>query len=376
MRIALFVPGGVDRSDPHRVIPVLVALIERLARRHAVVVLALSPDAAIGRYEFLGATVYDVGGGSGRRRRVLALLANEHRRRPFDVFHAFWAQGTGSMAAIAGWRLRVPVVLHLTGGEMLSLPDIAYGQRRTARGRLMLRLAVAGAQRVTVTSHPMAKMAAGLGIQARRVPLGIALDRWYPIPPRPRDTAQPARLLHVGDLNRVKDQGTLLRAMAELGRMGVPFHLDIAGYDTLNGDTQRTAHELGLSDAVTFRGKLRYDELHDLAVRADVHLMSSRHEAGPAVVLEMALVGVPTIGTRVGHVAEWAPDAAVAGPVGDAASIASATAAVLANDDYRMRLATAAHERAMAENADVTAQLFEGIYGELARVEHGRGARP
>jgi glycosyltransferase involved in cell wall biosynthesis len=365
MRIALFVPGGIDRSDPDRMIPVLMALVERLARRHAVVVLALSPDAAIGRYEHLGATVYDVGGGSGRRRRAMALLANEHRRRPFDVFHAFWALGTGSMAAVAGWRLRVPVVLHLTGGEMISIPEIGYGQRRTARGRLVLRLAVAGAGKVTVTSAPMAEIAASLGIDARRVPLGIALDRWAPVAPRPRDPSEPARLLHIGDLNRVKDQGMLMRAMALLARMDMPFHLDLAGFDTLNGDVQAMARELGVGEAVTFHGKLRYDDLHELAARADIHFISSRHEAGPAAVMETALAGVPTVGTRVGHIAEWAPDAAVAVPIGDAESLACAAAALLRNDDYRMRMACAAQSRALNENADVTARLFEAVYDEV-----------
>src|SRR5579862_3074394 len=273
MRIALFVPGGVDRSGADQVIPALLAPIERLARRHAVLVLALTPAPAIGRYELLGATVHDVGGGAGRRRRVLALLANEHRRRPFDVFHAFWAQGTGSIAAIAGWRLRVPVVLHLSGGEMASIPDIGYGQRRTARGRLVLRLATAGARRITVASAPMAEAAAALGYDARRIPLGPALDRWPPMPPRPREAGAPARLLHIADLNLVKDQDTLLKAAAWLARMGVRFHLDIAGYDTLDGDIQRTARNLGLADCVTFHGKLRYPDLHALAVRADLHLL-------------------------------------------------------------------------------------------------------
>jgi hypothetical protein len=36
MRIALVVPGGVDRSGRERVIPILLWLIERLARRHTV----------------------------------------------------------------------------------------------------------------------------------------------------------------------------------------------------------------------------------------------------------------------------------------------------------------------------------------------------
>jgi glycosyltransferase involved in cell wall biosynthesis len=375
MRIALFVPGGVGHGNAEYIIPALLALIERLARRHAVLVVSLQPTAAIGRYELLGATVHHVGAGAGRRRRALALLADEHRRRPFDVFHAFWAQGTGSIAAIAGWRLRVPVVLHLSGGEMASIPDIAYGQRRTARGRLVLRLAIAGAQRVTVASAPMAEAAAALGVTARRIPLGVALDRWRPVPPRRRDLDRPARLLHIADLNRVKDQGTLLRAAALLSRMQVPFHLDIAGYDTLSGDVQQLARQLGLADVITFHGKLPYSALHDLAVQADLHLLSSRHEAGPLAVLEAALAGAPTVGTRVGHVAEWAPDAAIAVPIGSADEMACAAAALLANDDARMRLATAAHKRALSENADVTAQLFEELYSEVALTE-GRGAQP
>lgn len=375
MRIALFVPGGIGHGNAEYVIPALLALIERLAQRHAVLVVCLQPTPAIGRYELLGANVHHVGAGAGRLRRALALLADEHRRQPFDVFHAFWAQGTGSMAAIAGWRLGVPVILHLSGGEMASIPEIDYGQRRTARGRLVLRLAIAGARRVTVASAPMADAAAALGVTARRIPLGVALDRWQPVRPRPRDMARPARLLHIADLNRVKDQGTLLRAIASLSHMRVPFHLDMAGCDTLSGDVQLMARRLGLADAITFHGKLGYPALHELAVRADLHLLSSRHEAGPLAVLEAALAGAPTVGTRVGHIAEWAPDAAVAVPIGNAEAMASATAALLANDDARMRLATAAHERALSENADVTARLFEELYSEVVMIE-GRGVRP
>src|SRR5581483_5748548 len=366
MRIALFVPGGVDRSGTDQVIPSLLALIERLARRHAVLVLALTPTPAIGRYELLGATVHDVGGGAGRRRRALALLADEHRRWPFDVFHTFWAQGTGSIAAVAGWRLRVPVVLHLSGGEMTSMPDIGYGQRRTARGRLVLRLATAGARRITVASAPMAEAAAALGYEVRRIPLGPALDRWPPVPPRPRDMDQPARLLHIADLNRVKDQETLLKAAAWLVRMGIHFHLDIAGFDALDGDVQRMAQRLDLLDHVTFHGKLRYPELHTLASQADLHLLSSRHEAGPLAVIEAALAGVPTVGTRVGHVAEWAPAAAIAVPIGDAEAMACAARALLDDDDRRMRIATAAHALALADNADLTARRFEELYAEVA----------
>ena len=43
-------------------------------------------------------------------------------------------------------------------------------------------------------------------------------------------------------------------------------------------------------------------------------IISSRHEAGPLAVLEAATVGVPTVGTAVGDIAEWAPSAALAVP--------------------------------------------------------------
>jgi glycosyltransferase involved in cell wall biosynthesis len=365
MRIALFVPGGVDRSGTDRVIPALLALIERLARRHQVVIVALTPAPAPARYDLLGATVYDVGGGAGHRRRALSVVATEHRRAPFDVMHAFWARGPGSLAAIAGWRHRVPVILHLAGGEMAAIRDIAYGQRLSMRGRWALRLATAGATRVTVASAAMADAARTLGIATDRVPLGPALDQWPAVPPRARDRVRPARLLHMADLNRVKDQSTLLRALARVRQHGIPFQLDVAGCDTLGGAVQAEARALGLADVVTFHGRLRYHALHTLATCADLHVMASRHEAGPLAVVEAALAGVPTVGTCVGHLADWAPGAAMAVPIGDADALAVAVTALLTDDNARLRVAQRAQARAAVEHADYTAAQFEALYGEL-----------
>jgi len=70
--------------------------------------------------------------------------------------------------------------------------------------------------------------------------------------------------------------------------------------------------------------------------------------------LEAATVGVPTIGTAVGHIAEWAPAAAIAVPVGDSAALAEAIRRVLVDEDLRMRIARAAVRRAIAEDADHT----------------------
>jgi glycosyltransferase involved in cell wall biosynthesis len=101
--------------------------------------------------------------------------------------------------------------------------------------------------------------------------------------------------------------------------------------------------------------------------RADILLMSSRHEAEPLVVLEAAVVGVPTVGTSVGHVADWAPHAAVAVAVGDAAALARETMALIADDPRRLAIAREAQRRAIAIDADFTAATFERIYDEMRR---------
>ena len=73
--------------------------------------------------------------------------------------------------------------------------------------------------------------------------------------------------------------------------------------------------------------------------------MSSRHEAGQLVVLEAAIAGVPTVGTGVGYVAEWAPDAAVAVPVHDANALADETLKLLQDDERRLAVAREAQRR-------------------------------
>lgn len=363
MKLALVVPGGVDASGTDRVIPALLWLIERLARRHTVHVFAMRQQDAPADWPLLGAQVHNIGSDGAWRRRLLARFAAEHRAAPFDVVHAIFG-GVGTYAALLGWRHHVPVLLHLAGGELVALGDIGYGMRCTARGRLALHVAIAGARRVTVSSPYMQRQAGALGIATELVPLGVALDRWPARAPRPRDLSRLARLLHIGDLRLVKDQTTLLAAAEALRAAGIAFRLDIAGHDTLHGAVEREARARGLEGVTRFHGVLRRDALRALVDDADVLLVSSRHDAAPVVVLEAATAGVPTVGTAVGHVTDWAPHAAVAVPVGDAPALARETAALLADEPRRLALACEAQRRAVVHDADYTAARFERLYAE------------
>lgn len=367
MKIAIITPGGVDRSGTERVIPCLLWLIERLVRAgDEVHVFTFRQESTRGSWPLLGATVHNAGSWRSRR-TLLAMLRDEHRRARFDTLHAFWAVPSGFVGAIASRLLGVPMILTLPGQDITHLDSAPGRTRATLAARVKLRIALWAAKAVTTPSITMSEQAAAAGIAAEPVTLGVALDRWPPRPPRRRHRTSPIRLLHVASLNAVKDQATLLGAMTRLRYLGVPFELDIIGHDTLGGAIQRRSAAQGLTAQVRFREALPHDRLRRWFERADVLVMSSRHEGAPIVALEAAVAGVPTVGTAVGHIADFAPDAALAVPVGDDVALADAIAQLSDDEGLRLRLAGAAQQRAVGEDADFTAARFRALYAAAAR---------
>ncbi len=367
-KLALVVPGGVHRSGTQDVIPAVLALVERLAARHELHVYALFQQREAARWPLRGAQVHAVGG-TGRTApwRALAAMAAEHRRAPFALVQALWAGPCGMSAVAAGRLLSLPSAVHVAGGELVALHDIGYGGLLSRRGRWRERWVLRGAGAVTAASAPMLAQIAGHGVQARRLPLGVDLAAWPARAPRPRAGGAPLRLLHLASLNRVKDQTTLLRAVATAVAAGLPLRLDIVGIDTLDGAMQAQARALGLDEGlVRFHGFLPQRDCRAWVEQADVLVMASRHEAGPLVVLEAAVAGVPCAGTAVGHVAEWGGQAAaLAVPVGDAAALAAAILRLGRDEPLRLALARRAQALALAQDADHTAAAFETLHAEL-----------
>jgi glycosyltransferase involved in cell wall biosynthesis len=361
VKIAIIVPGGLDRTGDYRVIPALLALIARLSSGHEIHVFALRQELRPGNWDLAGARIHNIGVGHTIARAISAILL-EHRSSPFQLVQAIWSGAPGFVAAVAATFLRLPYIVHVAGGELTALGEIGYGGRLRWVGRMREAIVLRAARIVTAASVPMVESLALLGIAARRLPLGVDLESWPARKPVRRDFDSPARLIHVASLNRVKDQTTLLRALAALSESGLEFHMDVVGEDTLHGEIQALAIRLGLSAKVRFHGFLTQRELLPLVQSAHLMIVSSRHEAGPLVVLEAAVVGVPTVGTAVGHIAEWAPLAAASVPVGDWAALANAVAAVLRDEDLRLRIAREAMHRAVLEDADYTARCFQSIY--------------
>ncbi len=363
MKLAVVVPGGVDRSGERRVIPALLALIARLAAEHELHVFALLQEPQPAVWQLLGAQVHNI----GTRRtlsRVLAAICAEHRQDGFHCVLSIFSGAAGLAAVLAARYLRIPSVVHVTGGELVALPQIAYGGRLSWKGRLREAIVLRMATHVSTSSEPMVQQLARLGVAAQRIALGVDLRLWPICPPRTRNAVP--RLIQVASLNRVKHPALVLAALQRMHTQGADFHMDFVGEDTLQGELQARTRELGLARHVRFHGFLTQRELYPLMLQADLMLVSSWHEAGPFAVLEAAVAGVPTVGTGVGHIAEWSPAAACAVPHADPEALAHGALTLLADENRRLQLAVAAQQRAIAEDADYTARSFGQLLARLA----------
>ena len=367
MKIGLIVPGGVDRSGRILVIPVLLALIERLASRHEVVVVSLDPNALPSEYELLGARVVNLGLIKARTRLSWAAVtlrklmsALRAAGSGFDLLHAFWVFPQGSLAVAAGSLLRMPVVVSIGGGELVWLPTIRYGGMRTLRSRITMSATLRTATAVSAPSTHVVRSATRIRPDIQWLPTGV--DTTIFRGSVKRTCGEPWRLVHVAGLNEVKNQETLLRAVRQVADVCPHIMLDCIGVDALNGRVQELARNLGIADRVRFHGVLTIDEIVPFYHKAHLFVQSSLHESMGAAVLEASAAGVPTIGTNVGIVAEMAPRAAVAVPVSDPGALAKGIVELLENSGRREALALAAQDFARTYSADWTAAQFEALY--------------
>jgi glycosyltransferase involved in cell wall biosynthesis len=367
MRIGLVVPGFSSEATDW-CIPALRHLVDKLAETDDVRVFAVRYPYRVDRYRIGRAEVTAVGGGQRRGaataqvwRDTLAAVVAEHRRRSFDVLHAFWATESGLLAALGGRALRRPTVVSLAGGELVGLADIAYGDQLSRAQRLKVRMSLWLANLVTAGSNSLVELARRHAPRARivKAPLGVDTRLFEAA----HDWPEPPRVVHVGALTPIKDQATLLCAFAVLCERVAGATLDIVGDGPLRADLEHLAQRLGIAERVRFAGELAHDALPPVYHASRVFAISSRHEAQGMVALEAAACGRPVVGTRVGVVPEIGQTVAVA----DANGLAEALAQVCTDAEHATRAGCAARRVVETEFAlDTSLARFQAVYRDLS----------
>ncbi len=170
-------------------------------------------------------------------------------------------------------------------------------------------------------------------------------------------------LLNVGSLEPVKDQTALLHAIQKVHHELPHARLIVAGEGNLRGRLESLAINLGLADCVEFRGEVPHHLLPELYRSASVFVQSSLHESQGMALLEAAACGLPIVGTRVGALADLAPEAAVATEIGNVRELAAALIELLRQPDRAVEIGRAARsiverEYALARSVDRFLELY------------------
>ena len=353
LKIGLVMPG-FSADESNWAIPVLLNNVRKLAEQHEVHVFALRYPSEQHTYTVYGATIHAFGWGTRAGLRRVGLLAQaiksitaESRRAPFDVLHGLWADEPGFAAVVAGRWLRVPVIVSLMGGEMVSMPQIGYGHQLSRSARWMIGRSLRLADQVTTGSTSLAALTTSVtGSQPIVAPLGV--DTAHFSPGKSDILAGGFRLLNVASLIPIKNQALLLRALVEVRRHVLDVHLHIVGGGPLRSELERLAHSLNMAEAVTFHGEISHDRLPAYYRAADLCLLTSHYESQSMVALEAAACERVTIGTEVGVLPELVPpEYLVAGD--DDRRLAGIITQLATNHDLRNQLSRQAHQCTIAD---------------------------
>jgi len=151
-------------------------------------------------------------------------------------------------------------------------------------------------------------------------------------------------VVSLGRLTEAKDFPTLLQAYATSALRG-SHYLVIVGEGEQRANLENLVGHLGLEDRVLLTGAM--DNPHRVLARAAMHVMASRWEGYPNVLLEALALGVPVVSTDCPHGPREILDDGRYGhlvPVGDAAALANAMDAELERPSSGGGVVLAAHD--------------------------------
>jgi glycosyltransferase involved in cell wall biosynthesis len=371
-RIAIFSHGGVAQPGSTQDVPAVAGLIRRLSEEFDMTVyIPVKSDGYDTPFRCGRACVsyvaarYDDHAAKVVARMVQA-FRRDHRERPFSLLHGFWALPGGIAAVIAGAATGLPSLVSILGGEAADLPSIGYGNMSGRIPRRATLWTCGKASALAALTQFQVERLRRYGFSRREgvhvIPFGAESSFFgepaaKPLPP-------PLNLLHVANLNRVKDQGTIFRALKRISGQ-VDCRLRIVGEDTLGGSLQRQAEEMGIAGIVTFTGFVPHSELRAHYDWAHILIHSSLYEGEGVVFAEASAAGVPICGTRVGLLHDLGDSIAVTADPGDDEGIAGCVLGMLGDRTRMEKLRTDALAWSGGHDARWTASMYAGLYGGL-----------
>ena len=329
------------------------------------------------------------------------LIAIIRRERP-RIVHTHTSKA-GILGRWAAWFCRVPVIVHTPHGHVF----FGYFGSLTTRLFILLEHCTARITDALIALTPREKaehIAQGItpvdafavihsGVDLKPF-LAAAPSRYPPesLPNSPDfggaslggDTGAPAEIpdtetirlnlgippgatvvTTTGRLTAVKDQETLIRAVAECVRQGECLFLILLGEGELRQDLDRLCERLGIAERVRFLG-WKQDVARFIAV-CDIFCLPSRNEGMGKVLVEAMALGKPIVASDVGAI----PDLVRPGengllvPVGDVPAWATAIKELVHDPAARRRMGEAGRHIAPAYSVESMIKQIDELYAKL-----------
>jgi glycosyltransferase involved in cell wall biosynthesis len=334
--------GAVERERPLRLAyladPTELAAREWMAffaaRGHEVSVIARPDQDAAGLDSRI--RVVRLADFGGRRIKPLGYVDARHAVQAAlstvqpDVLHAHYLTGYGWMARLSGFH---PYVITLWGSDVYrTLP-------RSRKARWFGRLALRGADVLTMESHDLARRAVAAGALPGRthvIQFGVDTRRYHPVSPDPTLAAE----LGLSDRRVVfsprqiaplYDHLAVVRAIAAMPADVVLLMSARNAVPPYRREVEDLAESLGLGGRLRIVPGIPHDDMNRYYALADVVVSVPETDSVSVCLLEAMACGRPVIASDLPSPREWldeaSPDTIV--PSGDAHALASAIAAVL-----------------------------------------------
>jgi glycosyltransferase involved in cell wall biosynthesis len=208
---------------------------------------------------------------------------------------------------------------------------------------------------------------------------GIPVARFLALGRIAGETSGPVRVLYAGQLSRDRGLHTAVDAIGGLdAAVRSQVTLTVVGDDTDDyaGEIRRSVVELGLSDRVQFRGKVRYEDMPAVYREHDVLVFTSTRPEGLGfTMVEAMLSGCGVLTTGSGGAMDVANAAGLpVFPKGDAVALGRLLVRVVRDRPYLREIAARGQQVAQREfNADVMVDRMESMLLRIAPSEGTRG---
>ncbi len=267
-----------------------------------------------------------------------------------------WQLFSAPVLWLARWR-GTPVVVNYRGGEAGD-----YLQRSWTR----VKPSLMRASQLVVPSTFLQEVFAGYGVTAQVIPNIIDTDRFRPADQQ-ASLQQPLQIVVTRNLEAIYDIATAIRTLAALQQRGLDCQLAVAGSGPEEHNLRQLVQELGLTDKVSFLGRLEREQMAAHYQNADIFLNSSRVDNMPNSLLEAMACGLPVVSTDAGGIPRMVTheQTALLTGIGDVSSLAAAVERLVAEPDLRQSLIAQGLEQIQEYRWSAVRQQWLALYQQM-----------